>query len=576
MGDGQGDGMNLLLNADARHIPLADGSVNCCVTSPPYYGLRDYGTAEWVGGDAECDHVMKNARNDAESRALLDGSVREGASTIQYRDVCPKCGAIRVDNQIGLEPTPDEYVAGLVQVFREVKRVLRDDGTCWLNLGDSYNGSGKGGNPADSEWKGFVGNNGRETSAKQRKTDIANLKPKDLIGIPWRVAFALQADGWYLRQDIIWAKACSGDIRKGSAMPESVRDRFQKSHEYVFLLTKSPRYYFDNEAVKDTVDNPETHEYNYQYENKDMYSVQGGEARGDVQRQQPADGRFDGLLQGLPENNPQGVGSEVQCQPKGEGNGEALLLFGKGSSNKKGVQGWIRTDGGTAREVSESGSETRKRGKVQEAPEEIRSKREGEIDQSDSGQTVCQDGQGTIRETQNSNQAKLSDKNNRLHVGQDGLGGTQEDTQEPVRLLRSTEEAGDGSRDPIEQRGNTYKGKCGSIVQNMQRQEGGKVAGNRRSVWLINTANYSGAHYAVFPPDLIEPCVLAGCPPGGIVLDPFIGSGTTAMVARKHGRHAIGLDLNFEYLTTNARERLQYGSYVPVADGITQLTIGGG
>ena len=154
-----------------------------------------------------------------------------------------------VDGQIGLEQTPDEYVADLVQVFREVWRVLRDDGTVWLNLGDSYSGSGNGSNDYRESGASISKNDNKYGSHKP--VPIRGLKSKDLIGIPWMVAFALRADGWYLRQDIIWAKACSGNIRKGSAMPESVTDRFQKSHEYIFLLSKSPRYYFDNEAVKE-------------------------------------------------------------------------------------------------------------------------------------------------------------------------------------------------------------------------------------------------------------------------------------------------------------------------------------
>jgi DNA modification methylase len=155
------------------------------VTSPPYYGLRDYGCA----------------------------------------------------GQIGLEGTPDEYVEKLVAVFTEVKRVLRDDGTLWLNLGDSYAGSGKG---IGSDHGKAVFTDGEIAKTDWRKTC---LKPKDLVGIPWRVAFALQSDGWYLRQDIIWAKP--------NPMPESVTDRCTKSHEYIFLLTKSARYYYDNEAIKE-------------------------------------------------------------------------------------------------------------------------------------------------------------------------------------------------------------------------------------------------------------------------------------------------------------------------------------
>ena len=178
----QGDCLTVLPTLDAD-------SIQCCVTSPPYYGLRDYGCA----------------------------------------------------GQIGLEGTPNEYVEKLVAVFREVKRVLRNDGTVFLNLGDSYAGSGRGNNP-----------NGKQGTNKGTGFDCENagyvpsgLKPKDLIGIPWRVAFALQADGWYLRQDIIWAKP--------NPMPESVTDRCTKSHEYIFLLTKSARYFYDAFAVMEPV-----------------------------------------------------------------------------------------------------------------------------------------------------------------------------------------------------------------------------------------------------------------------------------------------------------------------------------
>jgi DNA modification methylase len=445
----------LLLNANAKRIPIADGTVNCVVTSPPYFGLRDYGTAEWVGGDAECEHNPQRPDGGARS----DRSLPLGRGGM-YREVCGMCGAIRVDNQIGLEQTPDDYVAGMVQVFREVWRVLRDDGTVWLNLGDSYavngirtsnHGQGgstlRGGNVSpDESWN----SNTHKLSVKQD----SGLKPKDLIGIPWRVAFALQADGWWLRQDIIWEKP--------NPMPESVKDRCTKAHEYIFLLTKSARYWYDNEAVKE-----------------DFTDERMG--------------------------NPGGGGKYAQ-------------------------------------DLTKTGYRN--------------------------------DGDGPV----------------------------------------------------------------GRGIWNANGNHSGR---NKRSVWTVTTKPYSGAHYAVFPPDLIEPCVLAGCPPKvcakcgapwervverldddrpirdgsetkagnagverrlgnngwnlpsaksktigwqptcdcdadirpGIVLDPFIGSGTTAMVARKHGRNAIGLDLNFDYLNTNARERLQYGSYVPVADGVTQLTI---
>jgi len=245
-----------LLIGDCRETlrTLPDASVNCCVTSPPYFGLRDYGTAKWEGGDVACDH--KQGRNGA---GRADGIIDERSQ--RNRDGvgsmggdCSKCGARRIDSQIGLEQTPEAYVAEMVAVFREVRRVLRDDGTLWLNLGDSYwggkgqNGTSKAlGNAAE---RGWVQSGGTPVTAmRPQDGTVKNLKPKDLIGIPWMVALALRADGWYLRQDIIW--------HKPNPMPESVTDRCTKSHEYVFLLAKSARYWYDAEAIKEAAAEPD-------------------------------------------------------------------------------------------------------------------------------------------------------------------------------------------------------------------------------------------------------------------------------------------------------------------------------
>lgn len=231
----------MIINGNALHLPLADESVQCVVTSPPYWGLRDYGTATWVGGDPECEHLAgplassKSTLHDGAGGADTE-KVRVGG--MPYRDICPKCGARRIDAQLGLEPTPEEYVANMVAVFREVKRVLRPDGVVWLNIGDSYAANrGSGASGIGEKQASNVGAN------LGRLICPDGLKPKDLVGIPWRVAFALQADGWWLRSDIIWAKP--------NPMPESVKDRCTRSHEYVFMLTKSARYYYDNEAVKE-------------------------------------------------------------------------------------------------------------------------------------------------------------------------------------------------------------------------------------------------------------------------------------------------------------------------------------
>jgi len=224
---------------------LADESVDCCVTSPPYWGLRDYGTATWVGGNADCDHRIDRFGNrKITDTTIIDQSKQKSLSGEYVSDgeQCPKCGAVRKDKQLGLERTPEEYVSNMVQLFREVRRVLKQDGTLWLNLGDSYAGSGHG---YKSELKGKQATNkGTEFMTERPPAEIPdNLKPKDLVGIPWRVAFALQADGWYLRQDIIW--------HKPNPMPESVTDRCTKSHEYVFLMSKSAKYYFDSTAIKE-------------------------------------------------------------------------------------------------------------------------------------------------------------------------------------------------------------------------------------------------------------------------------------------------------------------------------------
>lgn len=341
---------NSVIRGDAlttlKTIP--DESVNCCVTSPPYWGLRDYGTAKWEGGIPECDHKVGRFEYSVSEKQKSNN----GSAGHQAMDVCPKCGAVRIDEQLGLEKTPEEYVNKLVEVFREVRRVLRKDGTLWLNLGDSYSGAG---------WR----NNG--------------LKPKDLVGIPWRVAFALQADGWWLRQDIIW--------HKPNPMPESVRDRCTKAHEYIFLLSKQAKYYYDADAVKEPFRGKDERQWAGNY--KDDGSIIQGDTKKGIKR--------------------------TKSYPK---------EYAGGGTSFNGHSGYYKADG-----------------------------------------------------------------------------------------------------TPI---GNGFR--------------------NLRSVWTVTTKPYKEAHFATFPPKLIEPCILAGCPRGGVVLDPFIGSGTVAMVATQLGRDYIGIDLNPTYI----------------------------
>lgn len=221
---------------------LPASSVQSVITSPPYFGLRQYGTNPQIwGGEESCEHLFEDLTYVRRSSDTKSGQIQKGSPASLDRDnpinygFCRKCPAWR--GELGLEPSPLLFVEHLVSVFREVWRVLRDDGTLWVNLGDSYaNDSKWGGN---SHSKNYTSSKGRIPRQKQQ----TGLKPKELIGIPWRFAFAMQEDGWYLRQDIIWSKR--------NPMPESVQDRCTKSHEYIFLFTKKSRYFFDIEAIKE-------------------------------------------------------------------------------------------------------------------------------------------------------------------------------------------------------------------------------------------------------------------------------------------------------------------------------------
>lgn len=347
-----------VLNGNCMEVldQLPEKSVDSCITSPPYYGLRDYNTGNWVGGDPDCPHKrMTKISKDTDTGHKNMYEHGDVVGDAIYKSVCPKCGATREDKQIGLEDSPEEYVESMVEVFRKVRRVLKDEGTVWLNLGDSYVSTHPTGTrDSDTGWK-----HGELSQGHQARAGGAGgiYKVKDLMGIPWMVALALRADGWYLRQDIIW--------HKPNPMPESVQDRCTKAHEYIFLLTKQRNYYYDHEAIK------------------------------------------------VP----------------------------------------VKQDWGT------------------------RDRTEGKYHNEGTGLSP--------------------------HTG----------------LEDSYESA------------------------------------NKRSVWTVTTKPFKGAHFAVFPPDLIEPCVLAGCPKDGTVLDPFGGAGTTGLVADRNDRNAILIELNDEYAEM-ARDRL--------------------
>ena len=219
---------------------LEENSVDCCITSPPYFNLRDYQTATWIGGDPNCSHKRdsKYSESCSTGQKLLEGAIGDGI----YLSVCKRCGAVRKDEQLGLEETPEEYVNSMADVFDKVHRVLKPDGTLWLNLGDTWIGGGRG---ADYCKDGTIQQNHIDAGVSYQKPtkETGIYKGKDLAGIPFRVAFELHKRGWYFRQDIIW--------HKPNCMPESVRDRCTKSHEYVFLMSKSKHYYYDQDAIRE-------------------------------------------------------------------------------------------------------------------------------------------------------------------------------------------------------------------------------------------------------------------------------------------------------------------------------------
>ena len=238
---------------------LPDESVDMCITSPPYWNLRNYGSnPEIWGGDENCDHEWTNKvpfKGSKPSHGIGSDSIAIGKVTEESQELgwssgefCTKCNAWK--GELGLEPTPELYIEHLTMIFHEVRRVLKSYGTCWVNIGDTY--ASTSGGFGHSEHKGLH----KQSEGLDEATDFLRPNPKsygykdkDLIGIPWMLAFSMRAEGWYLRQDIIWAKALSGDLRKGTAMPESIKDRCSKSHEYLFLFAKERHYYYDYHAV---------------------------------------------------------------------------------------------------------------------------------------------------------------------------------------------------------------------------------------------------------------------------------------------------------------------------------------
>jgi DNA modification methylase len=371
-----------LLTGDCRAVlrTLDADSVHCCVTSPPYWGLRSY-----LPPGHEHKHL-----------------------------------------EIGSEPTVGEWVQTMVEVFREVRRVLRPDGTLWLNLGDSYATGTRGDRTATTTGKhGYWENDAINQRIDGRES---GLKAKDLIGQPWRVAFALQADGWWLRQEIIWAKK--------NPMPESVTDRFTKGHEHVFLLSKSERYYFDLEAVKEPVEG-------------------GAHAR-------------------LPGN-------------KSHKHAAAYEAGDEHSRTKGGLVAYAERQ--RARYKTPDGWDTR----------------------------TGQGGHGSFH----------AEGREKGRVLDQGVGRRQGPPGNPAE--RKLAEAGSGTKN-----NDSFK-EAMAVMPDTR---------NPRSVRWLASEPFKGAHFATYPPELIEPFIKAGCPVGGTVLDPFGGSGTTGLVADRLQRSAILIDLD--------------------------------
>jgi len=460
-----------------RELPAE--SVDCCVTSPPYWGLRDYGTGAWEGGDGACDHrqLVGGNRNQGRDRAASGGTFHDSpniapALGIPYADTCGKCGATRIDQQLGLEPTPEQYVTRMVEVFREVRRVLAAYGTVWLNLGDSYYTNGTGERSLSGSKPVGATNAGGYTGYRTRAV-MGGLKPKDLVGIPWRVAFALQADGWYLRSDIIWAKP--------NPMPESVTDRPTKAHEYVFLLSKQPRYFFDQEAVREP----------WGEGTAERYAAGYNALWKRAQEASVTDSRDQGF-RGSPE--------QLLGRAKGpDGRRKTTVQGADGSIQHRDGERWPN-GGRNIRSVWEIATQPYPEAHFATFPEEL-ARRCVAAGCPEQVCRVCGKARERIVETNNPS----------LHAADDKTLGW-------ANMHSKTSNA--------------------QSSKSLHRNPGGVYSSAVVKGWT----DCGHGDYRT-----------------GLTVDPFMGSGTVAHVARKLGRHAVGIDLNESYLELAAR-RLQQQS----------------
>lgn len=524
------DGTVQIYVGDCREIlpQIAAASVHTCVTSPPYFGLRDYGGGAWSGGDKECDHTKDRSGGIASSTLLGGKATTNHQQEAAYRNTCGKCGATRQDQQIGLEPTPAAYVAEMTGVFEEVRRCLRSDGTAWLNLGDSY-------------------------------------IDKQLAGIPWRMAFALQDQGWFLRSDIIWAK--------GNPMPESVQGSHWSRHRVTihdYERLSGLRYSTKRPNQDGTGDVP----------NVPTCEVSGSQEAIPAEREGQSgstNARRTSRSQGTPPrvlsiSARASEQSQVCADAEGQGNGQASYKEptsartpGRGDRDSRGMV----DDPGTAQtpllllqeteDAPDDGScDTTEQGRSSLAGEYSPGLPElqfQEVRQDDPyllvdcpGCPKCEPHNGYIfhlsagRPTKAHEYLFLLAKAERYYYDADSIREKAAVVFDPTYVSPKRDWRGIGW--PTEEDGKARL--TGNPVQNTAPQA--PAAGrNKRSVWNINTQPYKGAHFAVFPEKLIEPCILAGCPAGGTVLDPFLGSGTTARVAKRLGRKCIGIEQNEAY-----------------------------
>ena len=484
----------LIGDARERLRDLQDGSVHCVVTSPPYFGLRDYG----------------------------------------------------VKGQIGLEGTPEAYVQKMVEVFREVRRVLRDDGTLWLNLGDSYASYRDGKATPDTTRGDSKGTLVPKGSAKNRMASTfagSSIKHKDLIGIPWRVAFALQADGWYLRQDIIWAKP--------NPMPESVTDRCTKAHEYLFLLSKSARYHYDAAAIAEPGVEPDR-----------QRNDRIGGANGHTVRHSPG-----AMIGASATRNRRSVWT-VATQPFSDWH---ETVHRERVASDAAVDGKKRTtspDCPLHGDRAASASNAPCDGHA-DAPSRRNQRTGADLDQAQ--QADCAPiatiparatGQHSLDLPALSSDPSATDRSKRSRrTGRDPATtlACTASAQTPARTDGTSavrEPSDSAAHMPANSNGRAGTGDHPSAQTTARNARSSSCDSSQCTCeWYIETTSKT-SHFATFPPALIEPCILAGCPKGGTVLDPFGGAGTTGLVADRLQRDAVLIELNPEYAAM-ARRRIE-------------------